>query len=171
MYSAIILNAMPDQPVTTQRQKPITLGKLLLVLIIVTTTVLLLWNRFGAGSLIDRDAVVTPTPSATSPTTQPTFGSMGTDEDITEVIIKAESYRFTPNTVTVKQGEKVRLVLESTNGTHDLAIDELGVATQLVSDGHKAWVDFIPDKKGTFSFYCSVSDHRAMGMEGTLVVE
>lgn len=162
---------MPDQPMTTKRQKPITLGKLLLVFVIFITTVLLLWNRFGSGSLVDDTAVVSPTPSDSRPTTQPTFGSMGSDEDITEVVIKAANYRFSPSSITLKQGEKVRLVLESTGDTHDLVIDELGVSTQLVSDGHKAWVDFVPDKTGRFTFYCSVNGHRAMGMEGTVVVE
>jgi len=164
---------MPDQPMTTKRQKPITLGKLILVLIITITALIFLWNRFGSGSLTDDTAIVTPTPqvSGAPSDTRPSFGSMGSDEDITEIIIKAANYRFSPNSITLKQGEKVRLVLESTGGTHDLVIDELGVSTQLVSDGHKAWVDFVPDKTGTFTFYCSVNSHRDMGMEGTIIVE
>jgi len=32
---------MPDQPMTTKRQKPITLGKLLLVFVIFITTVIM----------------------------------------------------------------------------------------------------------------------------------
>jgi plastocyanin len=29
----------------------------------------------------------------------------------------------------------------------------------------------VADKKGTFEYYCSVGQHRALGMKGKLVVE
>jgi uncharacterized cupredoxin-like copper-binding protein len=32
-------------------------------------------------------------------------------------------------------------------------------------------VQFVADKTGTFEFYCSVGNHRQMGMVGTLVVQ
>lgn len=54
---------------------------------------------------------------------------------------------------------------------HDFVIDELNVKTKIVKDGESETVEFTPDQTGTFEFYCSVGQHRQMGMKGTLIVE
>jgi plastocyanin len=33
------------------------------------------------------------------------------------------------------------------------------------------FIEFVANKKGKFEYYCSVGEHRAMGMKGNLVVE
>ncbi|KKT09719.1 MAG: Plastocyanin [candidate division WWE3 bacterium GW2011_GWB2_43_22] len=56
-------------------------------------------------------------------------------------------------------------------GTHDLRLDEFNVATKLLKAGETDTVEFTADKAGVFEYYCSVGEHRKMGMVGTLTVE
>ena len=91
--------------------------------------------------------------------------------DAREIVIEGENYQFTPETINVKKGEKIRIVFKSTDGVHDFKVDELNISTSTVQSGQEDWVEFTPDKTGTFKYYCSVGNHRAMGMEGTMIVE
>ena len=85
-------------------------------------------------------------------------------------IICRKSY-YTPDQITVKKGEKVRLILRSEDVPHGFAIDELDIATE-VSPGPPKVIEFIPDRAGKFEFYCVVRcgrDH--LKMRGTLIVQ
>jgi len=85
--------------------------------------------------------------------------------------IEGGTYYFAPDTITVKKGEPVTITFTSAGGMHDFVIDEFNVRTKRVSEGESDTVMFTPDKAGTYEFYCSVGNHRQMGMKGTLVVE
>jgi len=85
--------------------------------------------------------------------------------------VTGKNYSFTPSALTVKQGDKVKITFKNTDGTHDLRIDELNVATKRIKTGQEDTVIFTADKTGTFEFYCSVGRHREMGMKGMLTVE
>ncbi len=85
--------------------------------------------------------------------------------------IIASNYSYSPSTITVKRGETVKITVQNTNGTHDLVIDEYDVDTSLLNAGGQTTVTFIADRAGTFEYYCSVGNHRAMGMRGNLIVE
>lgn len=91
--------------------------------------------------------------------------------DAREIIVVGSNYKFAPNKISVKKGEKVRILFKSSDGVHDFKIDELRVATSMVSSGQEDFVEFTPETTGSFEFYCSISSHRAMGMKGNLVVE
>lgn len=91
--------------------------------------------------------------------------------DAREIIVDGSNYKFAPDTITVKKGEKVRIVLKNTEGVHDFRVDELGIETAVIREGHEDFTEFTPDKIGSFEFYCSVGNHRALGMKGSLVVE
>lgn len=99
------------------------------------------------------------------PTEEP--GSMAA---IREITVTGSPFKFEPSALTVKKGQKVRVTFESASGNHDFVIDELGVATKRVGTGGQDVVEFTPNRAGTFSYYCSVGNHRAMGMEGTITV-
>jgi plastocyanin len=71
----------------------------------------------------------------------------------------------------VKKGDAVHIVFTSSQGFHDWKVDEFGAATSVVSTGQTDEVVFIADTAGSFEYYCSVGNHRAQGMVGTLVVE
>ncbi|MBD3330060.1 hypothetical protein GF354_00855 [Candidatus Peregrinibacteria bacterium] len=74
--------------------------------------------------------------------------------------------------IIVNEGKTVSITLKSDDEMkHDFVIDELGVKSNTVSGAALTAVDFVADKKGTYSYYCSVGSHRVKGMEGTLIVQ
>lgn len=91
--------------------------------------------------------------------------------DAKEVDISGQNYSFTPNKITVPVGQKTRLVFKSTNGFHDFVVDDLNIKTATVQTGDSDWVEFTPTKAGSYQFYCSVGNHKQMGMVGTLTVQ
>ena len=83
----------------------------------------------------------------------------------------ASQWKFEPNTVTVKQGDTVRLQIQDIDVTHGFSLPTFGVNKQL-EVGKTTTVEFVADKKGTFTFACSVfcgTGHSSM--TGKLVVE
>jgi cytochrome c oxidase subunit 2 len=105
-----------------------------------------------------KNAVTAPTSSAVS-------------EDIKEFTMKAKKFEFSPATITVKEGDKVKLTINSLDVSHGFAIDELGIK-QDIEVGKPTTVEFTATKKGTFRFYCSLfcgTGHREM--EGQLIIE
>ncbi len=90
---------------------------------------------------------------------------------VREIDITAKQWEFIPNTITVSQGTRVKLNITSIDVAHGIALPEFGVSAYL-APGKKTTVEFVADKKGTFSFFCNVfcgEGHR--NMKGVLVVE
>lgn len=87
------------------------------------------------------------------------------------IVVEASNFKFNIDTIIVKKGEKMKLVFKNLEGMHDFRVDELGIKTKIFRDKGEEVVEFTADKVGTFEFYCSVEEHRQMGMVGTLVVE
>ena len=112
------------------------------------------------------------TSSATSSPVQSEPTSVEGDESqVREITIEAEEYSFSTEGISVKKGEKVRLTLVN-NGrmSHDFVVDDTDIATSLAGPGKSVSVEFTIEEAGSYTFYCSVGNHRAMGMEGTLEV-
>ena len=105
----------------------------------------------------------TPPSEVNQPVTQPVSQK--------EFTVTGQNFSFTPSTITVKKGDKVKIIFKSGDMMHDLKIDELGVATKILRAGEQDSIEFIADKAGTFEYYCSVGNHRAMGMKGTFIVK
>lgn len=81
-----------------------------------------------------------------------------------------------PDTIELAVGSIYTLVVtnEGQRG-HDLVIDELGVATDMLGGGESAEVEVRPTEPGEYTMYCSIggdgpAGHRAQGMVGTVVV-
>lgn len=91
--------------------------------------------------------------------------------EITIFDVHGSNYKFNPVEIRVKKGETVRINFVNDEGFHNFVVDELNLRTQTISDGNVDTVTFVPDKVGEFKFYCGVGNHRALGMEGILVVE
>lgn len=91
--------------------------------------------------------------------------------DAKEIMVTGQNYSFSPSTLTIPVGQKTRLVFKSVAGMHDFVVDELGIRTAIVQTDDSDWVEFTPTKTGTYQFYCSVGNHKAMGMVGTLTVD
>lgn len=95
--------------------------------------------------------------------------------DILEVTLDGGEFYFEPNMIEAKPGQTVTVRLTNTTGEmpHDFVIDELGVATDMVMPGEETTVTFtVPETAAgqSYEFYCSVGEHRANGMVGTLNV-
>jgi cytochrome c oxidase subunit II len=71
------------------------------------------------------------------------------------VVIVAKRFSFDPDTVTLKKGEPVDLVLQSTDTQHGLKFRDLGVEVKAPKGG-SGEVQFTPDKTGDFVGQCSV---------------
>jgi plastocyanin len=90
----------------------------------------------------------------------------------TETIsVSAKNYSFTPDTITADPGiATIELTAES--GIHDFVFDGASSGFKLEADGgggsQSKKIDLKP---GKYTFYCSITGHRAQGMEGTLTVK
>ena len=96
--------------------------------------------------------------------------SMNT-ENSQMITVMANNFSYSPNVIRVKAGQEVTLTLKNEDGFHDLVIDEFNVTTQQIPAGQSETITFTPEEPGEYEFYCSVGNHRAMGMVGTLIVE
>jgi cytochrome c oxidase subunit 2 len=135
---------------------------------------------------------VTPTISE-SPTTspaeshveEPTVAEKGVKEEelqteekqlsqesiVKEITMTAKKFKFEPSTIKVNKGDKVKIAITSTDVTHGFAIDEYNI-NERIKPRETVNVEFVADKTGTFTFYCSVYCGSGHGrMKGKLVVE
>jgi len=90
---------------------------------------------------------------------------------VKEFFIFGKNFSFEPAMITVKKGDKVKIIFENTSGFHDFVIDEFGIATKQTNSPTTEILEFTADKTGSFEYYCSVGTHRAMGMKGIFKVE
>jgi cytochrome c oxidase subunit II len=84
--------------------------------------------------------------------------------------IVASRYTFEPNTITLKKGVPVVLVLSTSDVAHGLQIKELGLNVQ-IPKGKTVEAPLTPDKTGTFRGKCSRfcgAGHGRMNMTVTV---
>jgi plastocyanin len=103
-------------------------------------------------------------------------GGEGMTLDVTanpDVVVNltGANFRFSKGEIRVKQGDIVQINFTAGDMQHDWVVDEFNARTAIVPAGQSTSVTFVADKKGTFEYYCSVGQHRANGMVGTLIVE
>ena len=94
-----------------------------------------------------------------------------TSPTVHESTMTASSYQFDPAVITVKKGDKVRLIVTATDRRHGINIDGYDI-DQTLKPGEPTTIEFTADKAGTFEFKCSVycgMGHR--NMKGKLIVE
>jgi nitrosocyanin len=117
----------------------------------------------SAGS----ETASTTFPPGTSMETGTVETATTTEDDFT---VNGFNFGYSPNSLTVKKGDHVKITFVNTGGLHDFHIDEFNVATPRIGTDASTTVEFDATKAGTFQYYCSVGNHRAMGMWGTLNV-
>ena len=93
------------------------------------------------------------------------------EQEVKTFNITGRKFAFSPTEIRVKRGDQVKIVFTSIDGFHDWTVDEFNAATTQVNTGETATVQFLADRTGTFEYYCSVGNHRQMGMVGQLIVE
>ena len=82
----------------------------------------------------------------------------------------ADGKWFSLKEISVKKGDRVRIKVTNTKGTHDFAIDEYGIKEMTPLDKETV-IEFTADKAGEFTYYCSMPGHRQGGQFGTLIVK
>lgn len=93
-------------------------------------------------------------------------------EEVREVTVEGDEYAFAPTSLTFSSGERVRLTFNNVGRfSHNLTVEGLGVATKTIPGGQSDTVEFTVEEAGSYTYYCSVGNHRAQGMEGDLSAE
>lgn len=92
-------------------------------------------------------------------------------EGVINLEVEGSNYLFNPDEIKVKVGDKVSITFTSNGAMHDFVLDEFDVKTKVLNSGESETISFTVDKAGEYEYYCSVGNHRAMGMKGTLIVE
>lgn len=88
-----------------------------------------------------------------------------------EFTVTGNNFAFVPTSLTVNKGDKVKIIFKNSIGTHDLQVEGYNVKTPVLAAGQTATIEFIADKAGSFEYFCSIGNHRAMGMKGSLTVK
>lgn len=115
-----------------------------------------------------------PTQQTEQQINQVTQGPTTIAEDGSQVktfTIEAKNFSFSIEDITVKKGDRVKIVLVNKEGFHDWVNDLFNARTEQINAGQTAEVEFVADQVGTSEYYCSVGKHRQMGMVGNLIVE
>lgn len=111
--------------------------------------------------------------TGTTPTNNNDQGQVNSETNA-DVVMDMQSFSYTPNTITATAGETLTIQLNNLGGTHDFIIDELDVDSGIIADGSSQVITItIPEDAAgeTYEYYCGVSNHRQLGMVGTLVIQ
>ncbi len=94
-----------------------------------------------------------------------------TEPSVKEFDVTARQFEFDPSTITVNEGDTVKLNVTSEDVPHGISIAAFGVSQTLSPNSTKT-IEFVADKAGTYPIVCSVacgSGHSSM--KATLVVQ
>ncbi len=109
----------------------------------------------------------TPTPAPT-PEPEPTPAPKPV---VKKFDLIAKQWAFEPSVIRVNQGDSVVLTIKSVDVDHGFGLSAFNVKVDL-EPNETATVEFVADKKGTFTFFCSVFCGSGHGsMKGSLIVE
>lgn len=96
----------------------------------------------------------------------------GAKETVREIVVEGDEFSFSPASISVKAGENIKLTFNNAGSTpHNLKVEGLGIGTSTIGGGESETIEFTAEEDGTYATFCSVGNHRALGMEGTLVIE
>lgn len=113
---------------------------------------------------------VSPPTAQKQKTTPPPTEQKPAASQVKEFTMTAKNWDFEPSNISVKKGDKVRLHIKSVDVDHGFTLAAFGVSTTL-KPGETKTVEFVADKVGNHSFFCSVfcgAGHKEM--RGTLTV-
>ena len=113
----------------------------------------------------------TSTPGEQEVMASPSAETTATAENTKEFTVTGLNYSFDLKEIKVKEGDTVKVTFKNTEGFHDFRVDEFNAASKQIPAGSEDVITFVANKKGTFEYYCSVGQHRKMGMVGKLIVE
>ena len=105
-----------------------------------------------------------------------------TNNNFTEFEVKIAHMSYTPNSFTVKKGDKVKFLAYAATGTaghmHGITIDEFNINKVVITEdrNNPVIIEFTTDKSGTFNVYCKTCWEGPFGkghpdIKAVLVVE
>ncbi len=84
----------------------------------------------------------------------------------------ARQFEFEPSRIEVVEGDRVRLIVHSTDSPHGFEIKKFNVNKLIPRGGDKITIDFVASAAGTFPFLCSEECGEGHeNMKGTLIVQ
>ena len=93
-----------------------------------------------------------------------------TVEGAPELVVVATDFAFEPEVLHLVAGEAVNVVLESSEGGHNLVVPDAGYQLPIVDEGEVTRGALTIDEPGTYDLLCSVPGHAQEGMVGTVEV-
>ncbi|MDO8554409.1 MAG: cupredoxin domain-containing protein [Candidatus Micrarchaeota archaeon] len=69
--------------------------------------------------------------------------------------VTAKQWEFSPNVITVKKGDNIRLMITSLDVKHGFMLPDFNINKQ-IEPGETTIVEFVANKTGEFDFRCSV---------------
>jgi heme/copper-type cytochrome/quinol oxidase subunit 2 len=168
-----VINLEENQEVQTNNNNQNKTNPMLIVGIVVAVLAIgaVVVLGMGARNTGDDSTTSMAETTATPLATPSSMDQVESDTLLTSIIeVEGGSFYYKPNEITTKRGEEVTILLNSVDMMHDFVIDELNVKSEIAKAGSSTRVTFTPNEVGEFEFYCSVGNHRAMGMVGTLIV-
>ncbi len=98
-------------------------------------------------------------------TTANVVKNVNNNAGVKEFKVDAVRFDYTPNTLTVKKGDKVKITINNVDTMHGIRIPDLDVRGNAV-------LEFTADKKGEFTWYCNTfCGEGHTQMKGRLIVE
>lgn len=80
--------------------------------------------------------------------------SLSKAEEVKQFTIRAEDYKFHPDTITVNQGDKVVIKAMAIDKDHGFGIKAYNI-DQPLPKGKEITIEFVADKKGEFTIRCT----------------
>ena len=90
--------------------------------------------------------------------------------DVKEFSLIAKKWEFVPSRIQVNKGDRIILNIQSADVAHGFALTEFNI-NERIESGKITKIEFVADREGTFSFFCSVfcgDGHSTM--KGQLIV-
>ncbi len=119
-----------------------------------------------------KETIVVEEPVAVEePEVKEEIKSKESKEVLKEFTMTAKRFDFSPSTITVNKGDKVKITITSTDVAHGFSLPDFNINERL-EPNQPVTVEFVADKVGTFTFRCNVpcgSGHSSM--KGTLIVK
>jgi cytochrome c oxidase subunit 2 len=91
--------------------------------------------------------------------------------EVKTIDVVASQFKFEPATISVAEGDRVRLRLRSADRAHGIGIKAFRVKALIPRMGEVVSVEFVADRAGAFDITCSeYCGNRHSAMKGRLIV-
>jgi heme/copper-type cytochrome/quinol oxidase subunit 2 len=87
-------------------------------------------------------------------------------EEPVEIVVSRAGFK--PKVVNLRKGEPARLLLKSEDDEHCFALDALRIEKRILA-GKTTTVDIVPDRAGSFPFYCCLEPENET-LKGKLLI-